>query len=603
MSRKSGSVQLTLEKRIKELRCLYDIARISGMPDITLKKRLAEIVKTLPLAFQYPEHVFSRITVNGEEFKTDNYRDTPLKIAADITLRGVKAGLVEIGYLETPATIRNGLFSKEEVLLLNAVAERLGHITEHRQAEDALRESEEKFSRAFHTSPVIITITSLEDGRFLEVNDSYVRLTGYTREEALKQSTIDTCSWRNAEERDWVLRDLKTKGKIRNLEMSTRTKAGEMRTGLFSADLINIGGKPCVLSVIADITEQKQSEELLQTISYSSPLGIYIVQDEIIQFANPQFENITGYSQQELIGRNLLNLVSAADSDVVRSSTMYTLQEANPYPCEYRILHKNGQIKWVMQTVSPIHVEGKAAILGNLMDITERKYLERKVVEYEELNKMKSDLLATVSHELRTPLATIKGYATMILDYYARLGVAETKNYIKSIDSSTDRLTKLVDNLLDTSRLDAGLLRLEKSPASVANLIKAAVEEATVRAGRHHIITALGKPVPRVSIDVKRIRQVLDNLIDNAVKYSPAGTEIIISVKKTGRELLISVTDHGPGIPSGELTNIFDRMYRVEQRVSSGADGSGWDCISASGSWKPTAAVSGRKVPSAKGAR
>jgi signal transduction histidine kinase len=83
------------------------------------------------------------------------------------------------------------------------------------------------------------------------------------------------------------------------------------------------------------------------------------------------------------------------------------------------------------------------------------------------------------------------------------------------------------------------------------------------------------KRLPKANIDAKRIRQVLDNLIDNAIKYSPPGTDIEISAEQTGSELLISVTDHGPGIPAEELTNIFDRMYRIEQRVYSGADGMG----------------------------
>ena len=571
---KSG-MQRDLEKSVKELRCLYDIARITGATDITLNQRFAEIVKILPLALRHPEIAFSRITINGDDFKTGNQIDTSLKITVDIIVRRVKVGSVEVGYIEAPPLTENGMFSKEEGLLLDAVAERLGNIAEHRQAEEALKESEEKFSKAFRASPAIVTITNLEDGRFIEVNDSFTHFTGYTREEALRLNTIDTRSWLNTEDRSRMLQMLKRQGKIRNMEIVTRSKAGELRTGLFSAELISIGGKSCIIGVTMDITEQKQSQELLQSVSHSSPLGIYIMQDDKLQYTNPQFQKITGYSQQELLGRELLSLVSVEDSDVVRSSTIYTLQEANPYPCEYRILNKTGQIKWVMQTVSPIHYEGREAILGNLMDITERKYLERKVIEYEELSKMKSNLLATVSHELRTPLATIKGYSTMILDYFSRLSIEETKEYIKSIDGSTDRLAKLVDNLLDTSRMDAGLLKLEKYPTSIANLIQAVADEANIRANRHHIVTALEKKLPRVNIDPKRIRQVLDNLIDNAIKYSPQKTEILISAKKNGRELLISVTDHGPGIPADELINIFERMYRIEQRLYSGADGMG----------------------------
>lgn len=226
-------VQLTLRKRIKELRCLYDIAHITGMPNITLKERLAEIVKVLPLAFEYPENVFSRICLPGEEFKTANYRDTAYKMRADIILRGGKAGLVEIGYAKTPPSPEKNLFSKEETLLLDAVAERLGHIIEHRQASDALQESEEKFSGIFRASPAIIVITRLEDGRLLEVNDSFTFTTGYTREEALKLTTIDVGIWHDAKERRHIMQVLKTEGKLRNLEVTIPTKTGEIRTGLF----------------------------------------------------------------------------------------------------------------------------------------------------------------------------------------------------------------------------------------------------------------------------------------------------------------------------------------------------------------------------------
>jgi PAS domain S-box-containing protein len=327
--------------------------------------------------------------------------------------------------------------------------------------------------------------------------------------------------------------------------------------------------------VITDVTEQKQSRELLQSVYQSSPLGIYIMHDDRLQYANPQFQKITGFNKAELIGRELLSLVAIEDIDVVKSSVVFTLQEASPYPCEYRILNKTGQIKWVMQTVSPIRYEGREAILGSLMDITERKYLERKVIEYEELSKMKSDLLATVSHELRTPLATIKGYSTMILDYFAKLTSEETREYLKSIDNSTDRLSKLVDNLLETSRLEAGLLNLEKTPVAITQLIEKVAVEASIRDNQRHTFATRGKRLPRANIDAKRIRQVLDNLIDNATKYSPPDTEIIIAAEQSGDELLLSVADHGPGIPAGELRNIFDRMYRIEQRVYSGADGMG----------------------------
>ncbi len=564
-----------LDRRVKELRCLYDVANISGAPDITLYQRFEEITNLLPRAFQYPDIAFARIAINGREFKSGNCSKTKWRMSADIIVRGEKVGTVEVGYVKAPSNTDNNLFSKEERLLLDAVAERLGIIAEHRQIEEALRESEEKFSKAFHSSPAIFSISTLKDGKFIEVNDSYTNFTGYSREETIGRTSIETGNWMFAENRNRMLKLLKEEGRVRNLEVESRHKSGEVRISQLSAELINIGEEPCVIAVVNDITERKQSEELLKTVSFNSPLGIYIVQDDKLQYTNPQFQKLTGYSEKELLGRDLLSLVAIEDSDAVKSSTVFTLQEKNPYPCEYRILNKNGQIKWVLQTVSPIHYQGREAILGNLMDITERKYLERKVIEYEELSKMKSDLLATVSHELRTPLATIKGYSTMMIDYFSKLTSHEKRDYLKSIDHSTDRLAILVDNLLDTSRMEAGLLKLEKAPTSVSRLIRGVATEAGIRDNEHHIVTMLSKKLPKLNIDAKRIRQVLDNLIDNAIKYSPKGTEVVISTRQSSQELLVSIADQGSGIPAEELTNIFDRMYRIEQRLSSGVEGIG----------------------------
>ncbi len=577
MEKRAGktAAENTLGKRVNELRCLYDIASITGAANLTLRQRLSEIVRILPRGFQHPEITYVRITLNGDEYKTDNYRQTEQKISADIVIQKTKIGSVEIGCIKTPPSTDNSPFSKEERLLLDAVAERLGMITEHRQAEEALKDSEEKFSKAFNASPNLVAINRLEDGKFLEVNDGFTRITGYTRKEAIGRNATDLNTWVDEGEREKLIKALKENKKVHNKEIEVRRKSGEVITGLYSSEPLVIGGEQCYLHTITDITSLKQSQEILQTVSRGSPLGIYIMQDGRLQYTNPQFQKTTGYSKKELLGRELLSLIDIEDSDVVRSSTVFTIQEKNPYPCEYRILNKTGRIKWVMQTVTPIHYEGREAILGNLMDITERKYLERKITEYEELSKMKSNLLATVSHELRTPLATIKGYSTMILDYYARLSSDEIKDYLVSIDNSTDRLAKLVDNLLDTSRMEAGLLNLERSATDINQLIKRVAAEASVRANHHQIITEPIAELPRVNIDTKRIRQVLDNLIDNAIKYSPQGTEVLISAKKAGRELLISINDQGAGIPAEELTSIFDRMYRIEQRLSPGLDGIG----------------------------
>jgi len=446
--RKAG--QLNLESSVRQLRCLYDIVRITGDPDTPLDEPLTEIAGRLPAALQYPALAFGRIALNGKTYATDNYTDTGRKLSADIVVQEKKGGCVEAGYAEAPPVKESALFSKADRLLLDAVAERLG-----------------------------------------------------------------------------------------------------------------------------TFIERKQNTEIINTIYQHSPLGIFILQEGKLQYTNAQFQRITGYTPAELLGRELTDLVATGDVAAVRSSTTLTTKGKSPYPGEYRLRHKRGQLKWVVQTVAPIHYQGRPAVLGNVMDITERKYLERKLVEFEELSQMKSDLLSTVSHELRTPLATIKGYSSMILDHYSRLSSGETKDYIKSIDSSSDRLSRLVDNLLDTSRMESGLLKLQKAPTYIPRLLEEAAREASIRSGDHHIVFRPGKPLPKVKVDARRIRQVVDNLIDNATKYSPEGTAVTIAASLTDPELHVSVADQGPGIPAGELGKIFQRMYRIEPGIRPGADGLG----------------------------
>jgi PAS domain S-box-containing protein len=572
-------VERALNKRIRELRCLYDIASITGSTRLTLRERFMEIVNLLPRAFQYPDITFARITLNTDVFKTENYLDSDQKLSTDIIVNGLKAGMVEVGYTCALPELQENLFSKEEHLLLEALAERLGAIAEHRQTEQKVKDERDRTQRYLDLAGVIfVAIDSA--GTVTLINRKGCQVLGYKESEIIG--------------RNWFEHFIPPRIKNMILQVSQKVLAGFSEEAEFFENpiLTKSGGERMIawhntllrdeggnilgsLSSGEDITEQKQYQEMLQTISDNSPLGIYILQDEKLQYTNPQFQKMTGYSGQELINRELLSLVFPADSDTVRSETITTEQERNSHPSEYRLIDRNGQVKWIMQTISPIHYKGKNAVLGNLTDITERINLEKKVVEYEELSKMKSDLLATVSHELRTPLATIKGYSTLILDYYTRLDAEETKDYLRSIDMSTDRLTKLVENLLDTSRMDSGLLKLEKSPVDIMQLIQGVVTEASIRAEQYCIVVKPVKKLPKIDIDARRIRQVLDNLIDNATKYSPPQKEIVISAEKSGADIIISIADQGPGIPPGEITKIFERMYRIEQRMYTGADGIG----------------------------
>ncbi|GAH85533.1 unnamed protein product, partial [marine sediment metagenome] len=191
---------------------------------------------------------------------------------------------------------------------------------------------------------------------------------------------------------------------------------------------------------------------------------------------------------------------------------------------------------------------------------TERKQAEEAAREAEtlrELDRLRTELLANISHELRTPLASIKGYATMLLDYDRRLKRDEKREYLETIDKNTNRLVELIEQLLDMSRLNAGILSIDKAPTTTINkLCREVIAEAQVRSPTHRIVPELPGRLLKVNIDARRIRQVLDNLIGNAVKYSEAGTEVTVAARRIERELLISVADQGVGIPEKDLPRV-----------------------------------------------
>jgi PAS domain S-box-containing protein len=333
-------------------------------------------------------------------------------------------------------------------------------ITAYKQAEEALKESEEKFAAAFRAGPEAMTITKLPDGTVLEANDSFTQVTGYTHDEIIGRSHKDINFWAKPGDRDKMFKRLQEKGRVSNEEYLLRTKRGELRNMLLSIEQINLGEKPCLLTVAIDITDFRKMEK------------------------------------------------QAREAENLR-----------------------------------------------------------------ELDRLRTELLANISHELRTPLASIKGFATMLMEYEDKLKHGERHEYLEIIDNNTDRLVELIEQLLEMSRLEAGMLSIKKKPNNIIKLCREVIAEVRVRASSHRFTLDIPAKLPRISVDARRIRQILDNIIDNSVKFSEAGTEINLAVRQEGNELLFTITDHGAGIPQDDLPLVFKRMFHSSRKP--GVSGAG----------------------------
>ena len=193
----------------------------------------------------------------------------------------------------------------------------------------------------------------------------------------------------------------------------------------------------------------------------------------------------------------------------------------------------------------------------------------QKILAEAEAEKLRSSLLSAVSHDLRTPLATIAGASSSLL-IGGNMDAGTRRELLQSIWEESDRLSRLVENLLHMTRIESSRLELRKEWQPIDEVIGSALHRLDKTLTEHRIETRVPPRLPMVAIDGLLIEQVLINLLDNAAKYSPVGTEINVQARPSKEEIIVMVIDAGPGLASGEQERVFDKFYRGSQHTDSG---------------------------------
>jgi K+-sensing histidine kinase KdpD len=192
-----------------------------------------------------------------------------------------------------------------------------------------------------------------------------------------------------------------------------------------------------------------------------------------------------------------------------------------------------------------------------------------------ELDEMRTEFLANVSHELRTPLSVIKGSANSLLQPDVVFDEQTRRDFLTSIDRDADTLTRLVDDLLMMSRLEAEALEVRKKPRHLREVMANIEDRLANLTTRHRLYVHIPEELPPVTIDDSRIGEVLTNLVENAVKFSDDNTTIIVAARASGKEVIVSVTDEGIGIPAELHEKIFERFFQGEGRKPGRRKGTG----------------------------
>ncbi len=322
-----------------------------------------------------------------------------------------------------------------------------------------------------------------------------------------------------------------------------------------------------------------QEKRRLDAILESSADGILIMDAaHRIQRFNRALAALTGWPASEAVGREHDEIMHWArrepGPDLAEAEAggwpLQTGAAASPtLYVEGNLLRRGGGYVAAGITYAPLFDrEGRLVnIVANVRDIT----------KFREAEELKSTFISIISHELKTPVSLIKGYAETLQRDDARWDRDTVRESLTVISEESDRLAELIENLLDASRLQAGALKLNLAEVSLEQLAARLAQKfaAQPAAARHTLTVDFPKSFPPLPGDEERLTQVLSNLIGNAIKYSPQGGRIVVSGRAEPTQVVVRVSDEGPGIASADLPHVFERFYRGDSEAAKRAKGTG----------------------------
>ncbi|MCU7514416.1 MAG: PAS domain S-box protein [Ignavibacteria bacterium] len=492
-------------------------------------------------------------------------------------------------------------------------------ITERKKVEKSLQDFHKRLTGAFFGNPDSINISRLSDGMIIDTNESFCRLTGYSKEELLGKTTLQLKLWVRPREREKMVERLLSNETVSNLEAEFRTKEGSLKAVSISITLMEYADEKALLFMIRDVTERKRVESELveykqqlegqieqrnnklselnkslseqigkvekadneitdliiffKTLLDTIPIPI-LIQDVNNRYTNCNYiaEEFFGIQKKELIESlsGGSSLISGNDNDL-HPADAKLLNERTFQKLESNVILANGETRNVIiyRSLYKRKNDQPGGIITAIFDITDRKKNEvelLKTLEKEkELNDLKSRFISTASHQFRTPLATIQS-STDLLDMFGRKWPKEKYNeQLAIIQDQIRQMIELLNDVLTVSRAEAGKVEFQPSLCNLHQLCLTAFNEAKSLANEYHSF-ALDYKMSEEDfyIDRKLLKYILSNLLGNAVKYTLKKGEIRLTVEREEGLLAIEVSDQGIGIPAKDMINLFEPFYRAE---------------------------------------
>jgi len=329
------------------------------------------------------------------------------------------------------------------------------------------------------------------------------------------------------------------------------------------------------IETLEDITDLRRAEALFRTMADTSRAGVYIIQDGRFQFINYNAARYAGYSAEEMIGMKTLSIVYPEDVEAVKKNASEMLTGKRTAPYEFRIIRKDGQVRWIMGTLTSIDYHGSKAVLGNSMDITEQKQSEEALKKaFQDLQETKDMLVQSeklaamgrlssgVAHEIRNPL-NIMSLNLQMLEIKGTLD-EDTKKAVDLCHTQINRIVKIIEGLRKFSRMSEKKL----SPEHVQEVIEHVLSLSAPRFKMEDVAVSVkcDPDLPRIFMDGAAMEQVFFNLISNALDAMKDREKKVLTIaaEKRGGNIFVTVSDTGHGIREEDLQKLFDPFFTTK---------------------------------------
>jgi PAS domain S-box-containing protein len=447
-------------------------------------------------------------------------------------------------------------------------------IAKRKKAENALRESEDKYSKAFQTAPYAISITSVNDGRFIDINNAFTTISGYSKEDVLSDSTIGLNLWVNLDDRVRVVTKLLNGENIFSEEYQFNTKKGNVIFGLFSAQIIFLNNESFVLSSINDITERKIIEESLkqseekyrQLIENSHDIIYMLLPDGTFTFVSPAWTRLLGHPIDQVFGHSFQEFVHPDDIPGCLAWLKNGLEsDQRQKGVEYRVKHLDGSWRWHISSAMPFKDKNGIIVRfeGTARDITDRKIAEEEIkLKNKELlliNSEKDKFFSIIAHDLRSPFNAFIGLTQIMAEELSTLSMNEIQVYAESMKNSASNLYRLLENLLNWSKIQQGLIPFNAEILRLLPIVEESMLMLLEAAKNKNIEISLNIPNDiKVSADENMLNAIIRNLVSNAIKFTPKGGKINLSASENGENYVeITIKDTGIGMTDDMIENLF----------------------------------------------